>query len=83
MEDIRHANNVFKILKLKHLGEYHHLYVQIDKAKKDILKFTKDFITNYDEDSDKGYFLEVDVECPKNLHDMHNDLPFYTTQNEN
>ena len=33
MEDIkdvdhRHANNVFKNFKLKHLGEYHDLYVQ-------------------------------------------------------
>ena len=35
MEDIkdvdhRHANNVFKNFKLKHLGEYHDLYVQSD-----------------------------------------------------
>ena len=26
--DYRHANNVFKIFKLKNLGEYHDLYVQ-------------------------------------------------------
>ena len=31
---------------------------------------------NYDEDSDKGYILEVDVEYPKNLHYLHSDLPF-------
>ena len=31
---------------------------------------------NYDEDSDKGYILEVDVEYPKNLSYLHNDLPF-------
>ena len=30
----------------------------------------------YDEDSNKGYFLEVDVEYPKNLHNLHSDLPF-------
>ena len=40
---------------------------------KKILKFNEDFIKNYDEDSDKGYILEVDAEYPKNLH---SDLPF-------
>ena len=39
-------------------------------------KFTKEFIKNYDKDSDKGYILEVDVEYPENLHDLHSDLPF-------
>ena len=31
---------------------------------------------NYDEDSDKGYILEVDVKYPENLHGLHEDLPF-------
>ena len=31
---------------------------------KEIAKFTEDFIQNYDEDSDIGYILEVDLECP-------------------
>ena len=31
---------------------------------------------NYDEVSDKGYILEVDVEYPRMLHNLHNDLPF-------
>ena len=28
------------------------------------------------EESDKGYFLEVDVQYPEKLHDLRNDLPF-------
>ena len=46
------------------------------KWEKDMLKFTKKFIKSYDEDSDKGYILEVNVEYPENLHDLHSDLPF-------
>ena len=39
-------------------------------------KSTEEFIKNYDEDSDKGYILQVDVEYPKDLHDLHSNLPF-------
>ena len=38
--------------------------------------FTSSFIKNYNEDDDKGYILEVDLEYPKNLHDLDSDLPF-------
>ena len=38
--------------------------------------FTKEFIKNYDENGDKGYILEVDVEYPKKLRSVHSDLPF-------
>ena len=31
----------------------------------ELSQFKEDFIKNYDEDSNKGYFLEVDVEYPK------------------
>ena len=41
-----------------------------------MLKLNEDFIKNYDEDSDKGHILEVDVEYPKNLHDLDNYLLF-------
>ena len=37
---------------------------------------TEDFIKHYDEESDIGYLFVVDVEYPKNLHKIHNDLPF-------
>ena len=39
-------------------------------------KFTEEFIKNYDENSDKGYILEADVKYSKNLHGLHEDLPF-------
>ena len=34
--------------------------------KDDLLKFDENFIKNYDENSDKGNILEVDIEYPKN-----------------
>ena len=36
----------------------------------------EEFIRNYDEDGDKGYILEVTIDYPKDLHDLHSDLPF-------
>ena len=46
------------------------------KWMEDLSKIDEDFIKNYDENSDKGYILEVDVEYSKNLHDLHSDLQF-------
>ena len=42
----------------------------------DTYQFTEDLIKNYNEESDRGYFLEVDVQYLEKLNDLHNDLPF-------
>ena len=42
----------------------------------DTSKFKEDFIKNYNEESDEGYFLEVDIQYPEKLHENHHDLPF-------
>ena len=44
--------------------------------KKKLSKFNEHFIKNYDEDCNKGYFLEVDIDYPKELFNFHQDLPF-------
>ena len=44
--------------------------------KKNVSKFDEGFMKNYDEDSNKGYIFEVDVKYPKNLHNLHRDLPY-------
>ena len=43
---------------------------------KKLSKFNEDFIKKYDEDCNKGYFLEVDIDYPKELFNLHKDLPF-------
>ena len=41
-----------------------------------VSEFDEDFIKNYDENTDVGYFLKVDVKYPKKLFSTHNELPF-------
>ena len=52
------------------------LPVDAFKQIKQLSEFNDDFIKDYDENNDKGYILEVDVEYPKSLFNLHNDLPF-------
>ena len=39
-------------------------------------QFNVGFIKSYNEDSDEGCFLEVDVQYPENLCNLQNELPF-------
>ena len=42
----------------------------------DTSQFNEDFIKSYNEESDKDYFLEVDVKYIQALHELHNNLEF-------
>ena len=42
----------------------------------DTFYFKEDFTKNYNEESDERYFLEVDVQYSKKLHELHHDLYF-------
>ena len=66
------ANNLYGWVMSQKLPVDSFKWIEID----DLLKFDENFIKNYDENSDKGYTLEVDIEYPKNLHKLHSDLPF-------
>ena len=43
---------------------------------KDTFEFKEDFIKNYNEESDGGYFLEVEVQYFEKLYEFCSDLPF-------
>ena len=45
-------------------------------------KIIKEFIKNYYEKDKKGYILEVYVKYPKELHDLHSELPFLSERME-
>ena len=43
---------------------------------KELSKFVEHLVKDYDENSNKRYFFEVDIEYPKNLFNLQSDLPF-------
>ena len=48
----------------------------------DLSNFDEGLLQSYNEEIDKGYFLEVGVKHPENLQSLHND-DFFTWKNEN
>ena len=103
----RYAKTNNKYLKNYDKKQYHHtldasnmyrwtmsqkLPVNGFKWVKKLSKLDKHFINDYDENSEKGYFLEVDVEYTKNLFNriafnsvalnIHMDLPFLPERNK-
>ena len=43
---------------------------------KDTFQFNEDLVKRSNEESNEGYFVEVDVQYPEKLHKLHNNLPF-------
>ena len=41
-----------------------------------IFEFNEDFIKRYNDESDEGYFLEIDIQYPDQLHYFHGGLTF-------
>ena len=52
------------------------LSISAFKWVRNVSKIDEVFIKNYDEDGHIGYFLEKDIEYPRELHDLHSDLQF-------
>ena len=51
-----------------------YVYVVLNQFK--IHRNLVDFIENYNEHGNEEYFHKSDIQYPKNLHYLHNDLPF-------
>ena len=49
----------------------------------DTSQFNEDFIKSHNEESDEGYFLEVDIQDSEKLHELNNGLPFLSERMKN
>ena len=43
----------------------------------DTSQFNEGFMKNYNEESDEGYFLEIDLQYPEKIHELHNDFSHF------
>ena len=43
---------------------------------KENFQFNEDFTKNYNQESDEGYFVEVDIQCLEKWHELRNNLSF-------
>ena len=68
--EILNANNLYG------WAMFQKLPVNGFKRVENLSEFNENFIKKYDKNSDTGYFLEVDVEYPKDLSISLKDLPF-------
>ena len=66
------ANNLYGWAMSKKLPVNGFRWLDRDK----INEINEEFIKNFNENNNKVYIFEVDVEYPKRLHDLHSDLPF-------
>jgi len=63
------ANNLYAFAMIQKLPFGNFNWVE------DAEKLTEDDIMKINTEGDKGYFLEVDLEYPESLHDLHNNYP--------
>ena len=66
------ANNLYGWAVSQKLPVYGFEWVE----KSRLSRFNETFIKKYNENSDIGYFLEVDIDYPKDLFNLHKDFPF-------
>ena len=64
------ANNLYE------WGMSNKLLLEGFKWETDLSIFTNHFVKNYDEKSDIGYLFYADIAYPKDLYELHKDLPF-------